>query len=214
VVDSGQQVHGAFAAGDNAEASAERAHYLFWDGDGISVDAVVGIPTTAVDLIPSVPKLYPYFNEHAAELTSSPLARIVVDDGRRFLDGSSQQYDAIVIDPPPPPQAPGTSLLYSSEFYEVIKRHLRSGGILEEWFIDDRSDPTMKGTAAETLTHAFRYVRAFRSYNQGGTGINFLASMDPLPVTSSAVLAARMSAAAQADYVEWGRRRTCSSNSM
>ncbi len=163
-----------------------------------------GIPTTAVDLIPSVPKLYPYFNEHAAELESSPLARIVVDDGRRFLDGSSQQYDAIVIDPPPPPQAPGTSLLYSSEFYDVIKRHLRRGGILEEWFIDDRSDPTIKASAAKTLTQAFRYVRAFPSYNQGGTGIYFLASMDPLPATSSAVLAARMPAAAQADFVEWG----------
>jgi predicted membrane-bound spermidine synthase len=167
-----------------------------------------GIPTTAVDLIPSVPALYPYFNENATKLESSPLARIVVDDGRRFLDGSSQQYDAVVIDPPPPPQAPGTSLLYSREFYEVIKRHLRSGGILEEWFIDDRSDPAIKASAAKTLTQAFRYVRAFPSYNQGGTGIYFLASMDPLPATSSAVLASRMPPAAAADFVEWGPAKT------
>ena len=167
-----------------------------------------GIRTTAVDLIPSVPKLFGYFNENAAKLESSPLARIVVDDGRRFLDGSSQQYDAIVIDPPPPPQAPGTSLLYSSEFYEVIKRHLRSGGILEEWFIDDRSDPTIKASAAKTLMQAFRHVRAFPSYNQGGTGIYFLASMDPMPMTSSAVLASRMPPAAAADFVEWGPEKT------
>src|SRR5262249_13817854 len=119
-----------------------------------------GIPTTAVDLIPSVPALYGYFNQNASRLESSPLARIVVDDGRRFLDGSSQQYDAIVIDPPPPPQAPGTSLLYSSEFYEVIKKHLRSGGILEEWFLDDRTDPTIRASVVKTLKQAFPYVRA------------------------------------------------------
>ncbi len=167
-----------------------------------------GIPTTAVDLIPSVPALYGYFNADAAKLESSPLAHIVIDDGRRYLDASSQQYDAIVIDPPPPPQAPGTSLLYSSEFYEVIKRHLRRGGILEEWFIDDRSDPAIKASAAKTLTEAFRYVRAFPSYNQGGSGIYFLASMDPMPATPSDVLAARMPAAAAADFVEWGPAKT------
>jgi hypothetical protein len=98
--------------------------------------------------------------------------------------------------------------LYSREFYEVIKRHLRSGGILEEWFIDDRSDPAIKASAAKTLTQAFRYVRAFPSYNQGGTGIYFLASMDPLPATSSAVLASRMPPAAAADFVEWGPAKT------
>lgn len=167
-----------------------------------------GIKTTAVDLIPSVPALYGYFNENAAKLESSPLARIVVDDGRRFLDASWQQYDAIVIDPPPPPQAPGTSLLYSSEFYEVIKRHLRRGGILEEWFIDDKSDPAIKASAVKTLTQAFPHVRAFPSYNQGGSGIYFLASMDPMPLTSSTVLASRMPAAAVADFVEWGPTKT------
>jgi len=61
------------------------------------------IPTTAVELIPSVPKLFGYFHADASKLMSSPLTRIVVDDGRRFLDGSTETYDVIVIDPPPPP---------------------------------------------------------------------------------------------------------------
>ena len=143
-----------------------------------------GIPTTAVDLIPSVPKLYGYFNANASKLESSPLARIVVDDGRRFLDGSPQTYDAIVIDPPPPPQAPGTSLLYSREFYEVIKKHLSNGGILQEWFFDDKSDPAIRASVARALTQSFPYVRAFPSYDQH-TGIYFLASMAPMPTTPS-----------------------------
>jgi spermidine synthase len=104
------------------------------------------IPTTAVELIPSVPKLFGYFHADASKLMSSPLTRIVVDDGRRFLDGSTETYDVIVIDPPPPPQSPGTSLLYSGEFYDVIKIHLSKDGILQEWFFDDKTDPAIKAS--------------------------------------------------------------------
>jgi len=166
-----------------------------------------GIPTTAVDLIPSVPKLFGYFHADAPELISSPLARIVVDDGRRFLDGSNQTYDVIVIDPPPPPQSPGTSLLYSREFYQVIKKHLRKGGILQEWFFDDKTDPAIKASTAKSLMQSFPYVRAFPSYSMG-RGIYFLASTDPIPATPASVLASRMPPAAASDFVEWGPTRT------
>ena len=166
-----------------------------------------GIPVTAVDLIPSVPKLFWYFHPDAPKLMSSPLARIVTDDGRRFLDGSTETYDVIVIDPPPPPQAPGTSLLYSREFYEVIKQHLSKGGILQEWFFDDKSDPAIKVATTKSLMQSFPYVRAFQ-YDSQGQGIYFLASMDPIPVTTSSELAARIPPAAAADFVEWGPAKT------
>jgi predicted membrane-bound spermidine synthase len=166
-----------------------------------------GIPTTAVDLIPSVPKLFGYFHADASKLMSSPLTRIVTDDGRRFLDGSTKSYDVIVIDPPPPPQAPGTSLLYSRQFYAVIKKHLRSGGILQEWFFDDKSDPAIKASTTKSLMQSFPYVRAFQ-YRSQAQGIYFLASMEPIPVTSSSELAARIPPAAAADFVEWGPATT------
>src|SRR5437867_7284728 len=58
-----------------------------------------GVHTTAVDLVPSVPALFGYFYNDAPQLLSSPLARVVVDDGRRFLDGEKESYDVIVVDP-------------------------------------------------------------------------------------------------------------------
>jgi spermidine synthase len=167
-----------------------------------------GIPTTAVDLIPSVPKLFSYFHPDAPRLISSPLARLVVDDGRRFLDGSTQTYDVIVIDPPPPPQSPGTSLLYSREFYSVIRQHLSKGGILEEWFFDDKSDPAIKASTAKSLEQSFPYVRAFPAVS--GQGIYFLASNDPIPPTPASVLASRMPPSAVSDFVEWGPTKTAS----
>lgn len=161
-----------------------------------------GIPTTAVDLIPSVPAVFSYYHADAAKLVSSPLAKIVIDDGRRFLDGSTESYDVIVVDPPPPPQAAGSSLLYSREFYEVIKKHLRQGGILQIWYPADEGDAATAVSITKAITQSFPYVRVFISFDH--EGIHFLASMEPIPNTSSSVLAARLPAAAASDFVEWG----------
>jgi spermidine synthase len=57
----------------------------------------------------------------------------VVDDGRRFLERSSEVYDIVIIDAPPPIQAAGSSLLYSREFYELLRRRLDSRGIVQQW---------------------------------------------------------------------------------
>ena len=78
------------------------------------------IPTTAVELVPSVPRLFWYYHPDGPELLTSPRSHVVIDDGRRYLERSREQYDVITIDPPPPVEAAGTSLLYSKEFY---RRH-------------------------------------------------------------------------------------------
>jgi len=162
-----------------------------------------GIPSTTVDLIPGVPKLFSYYHADAPQLVSSPLAKIVVDDGRRFLDDSNQMYDVIVVDPPPPVAAPGSSLLYSREFYDVIKRHLNRDGIFQNWYPSNFGDAATTASITKTLMQSFPYVRAFRSY-EGTYGIHYLASMQPLPKMPGSVLAARMPPGASSDFVEWG----------
>ena len=49
------------------------------------------IPTTVVDLVPSVPALFGYFHPDAGEFLRLPFARIVVDDGRRFLKEGTER---------------------------------------------------------------------------------------------------------------------------
>ena len=165
-----------------------------------------GVHTTAVDLVPSVPALFGYFYNDAPQLLSSPLARVVVDDGRRFLDGEKESYDVIVVDPPPPPRATASSLLYSREFYAVIKRHLRSDGVLQMWYPESGGDAAMSASIAKALKESFPYVRAFQSFDD--FGIHFLASMEPLPGGSGSILAARLPAAAAADFLEWNTTAT------
>jgi predicted membrane-bound spermidine synthase len=161
-----------------------------------------GIPTTAVDLVPSVPAMFNYFHPDADKLSHSPLARIVVDDGRRFLDGSSEKYDVIVVDPPPPPAAPGSSLLYSRDFYEIVKKHLAEDSIVQMWFPAVLGDPGSIASVTRALTTSFPYVRAFWSADSWGT--YFLASSAPLPDLSAASLASHLPPGAAKDFLEWG----------
>jgi spermidine synthase len=92
-----------------------------------------GVNTTVVDLTRAVVDSFGFFHEDAGAIMASPNAHVVIDDGRRFLQRTDQTFDVITIDPPPPVEAAGSSLLYSKEFYEVAKRHLRPDGILQQW---------------------------------------------------------------------------------
>jgi len=164
-----------------------------------------GIRTTAVDLVPSVPKMFSYYHADAEAVARSPLARIVIDDGRRFLERSPQKFDVIATDPPPPIGAPGSSLLYSEEFYAVIKPHLAPGGILQIWF--PGGDPVTLAAVTKSLRDSFPYVRAWTSIE--GWGVHYLASMTPINATSTALdLAGALPARAAADMVEWNADST------
>jgi spermidine synthase len=163
-----------------------------------------GIRSTAVELVPSVPRLLPFYHADGEQLLRSPLTRIVVDDARRFLGRSDEMFDAIVVDPPPPVEAAGSSLLYSTEFYRTAGRHLRRGGIMQQWL--PNGEPVVVTAISKALTSSFPYVRVFRSLE--GWGFHFLASARPIPVRTAKELAARLPAAAVKDLLEWGPEPT------
>ena len=159
-----------------------------------------GIPTTAIELVPSVPKLMGYYHEDGPQLLKSPLGHVVVDDGRRYLERTTEQYDMITIDPPPPVEAAGSSMLYSRDFYSVIKLHLRPGGILQTWL--PLADDTTRSSVAKAIQESFPYVRVFGSLEHWGN--HFLASNQPIPDWTPQQLAEHMPAKAVADLLEWG----------
>jgi spermidine synthase len=161
-----------------------------------------GIQVTAVELVPSVPKVFGYFHPDGPALLRSPLARVVIDDGRRFLERSTEQFDVVTVDPPPPVPAPASSLLYSREFYAIVKRHLRPGAIVQVWLpesLDEQS--ATEAAVARALFESFPHVRAFGSIE--GWGTHFLVSLDPFPATTVDQLPQPLPPAAARDLVEW-----------
>jgi len=162
------------------------------------------IQSTAVELVPSVPVLFPYFHPRGVIGLDSPLSHVVIDDGRSYLHRTREQFDVIVIDPPPPLGAATSSLLYSKEFYALAKQRLRPGGILQQWF--PWGDATTEASVARALEESFPYVRAFVSV--GNEGLHFLASMNPIPTLTASELAKHLPLDAAHDLIEWGPAST------
>jgi spermidine synthase len=163
-----------------------------------------GIPTTSVELVPSVPRVFPYYHPDGTQLLQSPLAHVVIDDGRRYLERTSEQFDVITIDPPPPIEAAGSSMLYSKEFYAILSQRLRHDGILQQWLPE--GDSVVRSAVARALAESFPYVRVFQY--SATWGYQFLASKEPIPYRIGAELVARMPESAVRDLMEWPFRPT------
>jgi spermidine synthase len=171
-----------------------------------------GIPTTAVELVPSVPSLFGYYYADGPRLLQSPLARVVIDDGRRFLDRTTERYDVITIDPPNPIEAAGSSALYAREFYTAAKPRLSPSGIVSQWIPTGHADLATMASVARAIRQSFPHVRAIPIVKRTTTldvlGVHFIASMTPFRSESSAVLASRVPPRAAEDLREWEPRWT------
>jgi len=157
------------------------------------------IRTTAVELVPSVRDAFGYYFDDAEDIMKNPNGSIIVDDGRRFLKRTKDAYDVITIDPPPPLEASASSLLYSEEFYRLIKRRLTPHGILQQWF--PCGELKILQAVAGALSRSFEHVRVFKSVE--GWGVHFIASMNPIDVPSVQTMMSRMPLSAKNDMIEW-----------
>ncbi len=160
---------------------------------------------TAVELVPSVADSFGFYHADAEAVRQRPGARIVVDDGRRFLKRTNEQFDLITLDPPPPVEAAGSSLLYSREFYEIVKARLSPTGVLQQWF--PGGEAAISQAAVNTLVQTFPHVLAYRSFEtpEGAKeyGIHLLAATWPLTAPTVERALAKMPPAAVTDLMEW-----------
>ncbi|GAB1402381.1 hypothetical protein MASR1M68_12920 [Elusimicrobiota bacterium] len=158
------------------------------------------INVTAVELTPSVVKMFGLYHEDAQEVLRNPKGEIVVDDGRRYLMRTNKKFDVITLDPPPPIEASSSGLLYSREFYQVVKLRLKEGGILQQWLPEklshDTAIPVLRALNAE-----FKYIKMY--ILPDGTGIFFIASNSPIDNLTAKDIVEKMPLNARKDLFEW-----------
>ena len=124
---------------------------------------------------------------------------MVIDDGRRYLERTTQQFDLITIDPPPPVEAAGSSMLYSEEFYAAARKRLRPGGILAQWLPDGDVEDF---TAVARALRQFVSLRARLSWGTAGD-FTFWPAKQPLPNLTAEELQSKLPADAAIDLTEW-----------
>lgn len=85
-----------------------------------------------VEIAGTVIKGAPYFAKENMDVLHNQKSRIIIDDGRSYLEVTSKKYDVITEEPMHPSLA-GVVNLYTKEYYELAKAHLKEGGIMSQW---------------------------------------------------------------------------------
>ncbi len=138
---------------------------------------IAGLKTEAVELVPSVPEMFPYFYPDAAAVLANPDGKVIVTDGRNHLELTTETYDIIVTDPPPPIFSSGASVISSLEYYQAGHARLNPGGIMMQWVPYGASIDEFRA-----------HVRTFRSvfphvlmvFGPGGYGMYMMGSDKPM----------------------------------
>ena len=92
-----------------------------------------GVNVDGVELVPSVPKMFNHFYADGDRFLAEPRGRLLITDGRNYVELTDRTYDLIIVDPPPPIESSGTAVLCSREFYVASSSRLNDGGLMLEW---------------------------------------------------------------------------------
>jgi spermidine synthase len=93
----------------------------------VSIDPEVTDQTIA-EIEPLVPKVVAkYFGEYNFHVVENPKVHVRIDDARHFLATTHEKFDAITSDPLDP-WVKGAAMLYTREFFELVKKRLNPGG--------------------------------------------------------------------------------------
>src|SRR5262249_30089095 len=131
----------------------------------------------------------------------NPRGRVVVDDGRHFLETTRERYDVIVVDPPPPMSAAGSALLNSQEFLAAARRALQPGGLLMHWA--PHGEVVTHRAWTGPLLAAFPDVVMYRPPGWP-SAMYMLASDAPIrPITDAEAAVRALPDAVRADLAEW-----------
>jgi SAM-dependent methyltransferase len=106
-------------------------------GTGLTVHTMLAnSKIDAVDTIeiePAMVEAARGFNARNANAYADPRSHIRIDDAKTFFSTHNGKYD-IIISEPSNPWVSGVSSLFSNEFYHLVRRYLKPGGVLVQWF--------------------------------------------------------------------------------
>ena len=95
----------------------------------VSIDPAVENQTIA-EIEPLVPKVVAkYFGEHNFHVVDNPKVHVHIDDARHYLSTTREKFDAVTSDPLDP-WVKGAAMLYTREFFELVKKRLNPGGVV------------------------------------------------------------------------------------
>ena len=161
-------------------------------GAGVTAGTFVVHPTvekiTICELEPLVPPAAAkYFQKENYNVKNDPRTTIHYDDARHFILTSKDKFDIITSDPIHP-WVKGSSSLYSKQYFELVKQHLRPGGIVTQWVPLYESDLATVKSELATFFDVFPNGTVWgNTINGEGYDVVLLGQVEPLNLNVDAL---------------------------
>ena len=106
-------------------------------GAGVTAGSFLPYPSVKrlviCELEPLIPKVVStWFVKENNNVAHDPRTQIYFDDARSYVLTSDEQFDVITSDPINP-WVKGAASLYTREYFQAVKAHLKPGGIVTQW---------------------------------------------------------------------------------
>jgi spermidine synthase len=163
-------------------------------GTGGTLSAVRHFPlerVEAVELVPEVLAILPWFEEANESVARDPRVRLYAADARRFVAASAKSFDLVVGDLFHP-ERDGAGSLYSREHFQTVAAHLAPGGVYAQWLplfqLDLHTLQMIVRTFLEVFPEAHSLVGSYNAETPtlvllGRTGPAPAADRWPIPLT-------------------------------
>jgi spermidine synthase len=161
-------------------------------GAGVTAGTFVVQPTVENIIICELEPLVPpaaakYFRKENHNVKNDPRTTIHYDDARHFILTSKDKFDIITSDPIHP-WVKGTSALYSKQYFELVKQHLRPGGIVTQWVPLYESDVATVKSQLATFFEVFPNGTVWgNTINGEGNDVVLLGQVEPLHLNVDAL---------------------------
>jgi spermidine synthase len=161
-------------------------------GAGVTAGTFVTYPEieriVICEIEPLIPKMVSgFFSNENYNVVKDPRVEIVYDDARRFILTSKEKFDIITSDPIHP-WVKGAAALYTREYFELVKRHLKPGGLVTHWVpLDETTIEAVKSEMA-TFRTVFPDAIVWMNDREGGVDLVLFGQADPSPIDADAVV--------------------------
>jgi len=163
-------------------------------GAGVTAGSFTTYPEIMRIVICEIEKLIPpaatqYFGDENNHVLNDPRTDIHYDDARHFVLTTSEKFDIITSDPIHP-WVKGAATLYSKEYFEECKRHLKPGGVITQWVPLYESDMETVKSEIATFFDVFPNGTIWANDNNGqGYDVVLLGQVEPTKIDVDALQA-------------------------
>jgi spermidine synthase len=162
-------------------------------GAGVTAGSFVPYPSVERIVVCEIEPLIPqvvatYFSKQNNAVLDDKRTQVFYDDARSFILTTDEKFDVITSDPIHP-WVRGAASLYTREYFEAVKAHLKPGGVVSQWVTLYESTLDAVKSEIATFLEVFPHGTVWANNREGrGYDVVLLAQEGPTRIDVTAIL--------------------------